>query len=140
MRALLEMKTRERIPGNPANRPHNDPLRETSGKLYSAERGDPRALFVRVEESKERGILAAKGKGIPRYRGASCLVRNCRIFKRRRRYAIRRARRTYGIYLPRDGKPIRYLPGTLSTARAKNRARVTRHSLPNKWTMFQERS
>lgn len=45
------MKTRERMSENPANRLHNDPLRETSGKLHSARRRDPR-FFVQFEKSR----------------------------------------------------------------------------------------
>lgn len=104
-----EMKTREWVPGNPANRPHNDAPRETSGKLHIAEE----TYTLRVEESKERGILAAKGKGFPRYRGASCLLQKCRNSATVRRdiYTVYLSTylpaATYGI-LPfrRDGKPI----------------------------------
>lgn len=124
MRAPLKMKTRERIPGNPANRPHNDPLRETSGKLYSAKRR-PACSSCKLrgaERSKERGILAAKGKGILRYRGASCLVQNCRISATTPIRDTPCTICTYGIYLL--GMESRYDTSPGCSSRRANRARV----------------
>lgn len=118
-RASRNEEMRERIPENPANRLHNDPLREMSGKLYSAERRPARALRAScdesLEESKERGILAAKGKGILRYRGASCLVQNCENFSEDAdtRYAVHDVRTAFTS----SGWKADTWPGLLSTTR-----------------------
>jgi len=115
-RASRNEEMQERIPGNPANRLHND--RETSGKLYSAERR-PRASSCKLwGESKRAQNMAfwpRKGKASSFVIEAHRASYKTTEIQRRRRYAIHRARRTYGIYLL--GMESRYFARVLFTAR-----------------------
>lgn len=105
---------RERIPGNPANQLHND--RETSGKLYSAETRPRAREFVQVvRRAQNVAFWPRKGKASSFVIEAHRASYKTTEFQRRRRYAIHRARRTYGIYLL--GMESRYFAGVLFTAR-----------------------
>lgn len=92
---------------------------------------------LRVEESKERGILAAKGKGffplvIVAHR-AWC--KSAEIQRRRDAPIYNPAALRMAFYLF-VGMESRYLACPMCT----NRARVTRYFSPKKWTMFQRGS
>ena len=138
------MKTRERgfvgvVGESGQSAAYNDPLRETSGKLHSARRRDPARSSCSLRRVERRAKNVAFW---PRKGKASFVIEahraSCKTAEFQRRYAIRRAAQTYiyGIYLL--GWKADTWPGC--SPRPANCARVTRHSSPNKWTMFQERS
>lgn len=120
------MKTREKIPGNPANRPHNDALRETSGKLHSAEET---LHFRATRRAKNVAFWPRKGKAafvIAAHRAS------CKTAEFQRRYTIRMA----FTYSP-GWKADTSTRGVLSSR--ASRARISTAHSPKKWTMFQTR-